>query len=97
MVLHYKFISTLFRRFTSVRQLSARSPSIIIILNSIVLLVGFAYGLRLSNSSGGVAPLYHFRRPGPSGNTIMFLVEHLNVSRPLVDEMSVLAVSQTSL
>ena len=66
MVLHYKFIppsSVAFLRFVSFLR------AVITILNSIALLVGFAYGLRLSNSSGGVAPLYHFRRPGPSGNT----------------------------
>ena len=45
-VLHYKFISTLFGRFTSVRLLSAAQSQ----YNSIFFTLGFTYGLRLSNS-----------------------------------------------
>ena len=42
----YKFISTLFGRFTSVRLLSAAQSQ----YNIIFFTLGFAYGLRLSNS-----------------------------------------------
>ena len=62
----YKFISTLFRRFTSVHQLR-RSPN-----NIVFFTLGFAWDCFPILSFPTRSPPCHFRRPGPSECSELF-------------------------